>query len=97
MKASLALAMAVLIAMAAPTLSATLNLDAPNRDGHLASHHARALRATRSLEPNVAIAPSSSNGLPFQWPHIAPFPQGQGHPDGLSRNTEDCNMGCIDY
>jgi hypothetical protein len=32
---------------------------------------------------------------PSFFPHIAPYPSGQRDTDGLSRNPDDCNKGCI--
>ncbi len=37
---------------------------------------------------------------PFSWltqlfPNVKPYPPGQGDADGLSRNIDDCNKGCI--
>ena len=31
------------------------------------------------------------------FPHIAPYPAGQGDTDGLSRAMGDCNKGCIGH
>ena len=40
----------------------------------------------------VDVVPSF---LPSFLPHIAPYPDGVGDEDGLSREVEDCNKGCI--
>ena len=40
--------------------------------------------------------PFATPPRPLEWPHIAPYPPGQGDTDGLSRNPDDCNKGCID-
>ena len=45
-------------------------------------HHAR-----RPVEPE-AVAPNASSS-------VAPSPWGESDPDGLSRNQDDCNKGCI--
>jgi hypothetical protein len=41
----------------------------------------------------TALAPAPFLGF---FPHIAPYPAGQGDTDGLSSNPEDCNKGCIE-
>ncbi len=43
----------------------------------------------------AAVAPSATAVLPSFFPHIAPYPPGQGDTDGLSRDPNDCNKGCI--
>jgi hypothetical protein len=43
--------------------------------------------------------PSSSPIPPFSWLAglgVKPYPPGEGGADGLSRNVDDCNKGCID-
>ncbi|MGO9419183.1 hypothetical protein [Roseiarcus sp.] len=32
---------------------------------------------------------------PSWFPHAAPYASGQGDEDGLSRDINDCNVGCI--
>jgi len=46
------------------------------------------------------IQPGSTTQVPAElapsfFPHIAPYPPGQGDTDGLGRNPDDCNKGCI--
>ena len=47
------------------------------------------------------LAPQASNSAalpPFSWLAglgVKPYPPGQGDADGLSRNIDDCNKGCI--
>ncbi|HEY1886433.1 MAG TPA: hypothetical protein VGG86_10335 [Roseiarcus sp.] len=68
-------------------------------------HHAR--HAHYEVSNPVARAPtpqaSSHNPAvpPFSWltqlfPNVKPYPPGQGDTDGLSRNPDDCNKGCVD-
>ena len=42
------------------------------------------------------LNPFATPPRPLEWPKIAPYPPGQGDTDGLSRNPDDCNKGCID-
>jgi len=42
------------------------------------------------------INPFATPPLPPEWPEIEPYRLGQGDTDGLSRNVDDCNKGCID-
>jgi len=42
------------------------------------------------------LNPFATPPQPLEWPKIAPYPPGQGDTDGMSRNIEDCNKGCID-
>jgi hypothetical protein len=45
--------------------------------------------------------PSNAPAVPpFVWltqlfPNVKPYPPGEGDTDGLSRNPDDCNKGCI--
>jgi hypothetical protein len=68
-------------------------------------HHAR--HAPHHVSGPVAPTPTgqapneaaASPGLPWitsLFPNVKPYPPGQGDTDGLSRNTDDCNKGCID-
>jgi hypothetical protein len=67
------------------------------------NHHAR--HAPRHVTGAVASAPTQQaphNAAvgPFSWltqlfPNVKPYPPGQGDTDGLSRNIDDCNKGCI--
>jgi len=64
--------------------------------------HVRHAPAVNALAP-PALAEQAPNGAaapPFSWltrffPNVKPYPPGQGDADGLSRNIEDCNKGCI--
>ncbi len=61
-----------------------------------------------SAAPVVAVAPTltpfqgpfgnpfAAPARPLEWPKIAPYTAGQGgDSDGLRRNVDGCNMGCI--
>ena len=64
-------------------------------------HHHRVYRHLhRAVEP-VAVAPNAATQIPpaglapFLFPKIAPYPNNHGDEDGLSRDINDCNKGCI--
>ncbi len=67
------------------------------------THHLYLRRATReAVAPGKAVATNWPAWLPFTrpppplvWPHIAPYPPGEGDTDGLSTDIDDCNKGCI--
>jgi hypothetical protein len=49
--------------------------------------------------PTLAQQAPSSAIPPFSWLTrlgVKPYPPGEGGADGLSRNVDDCNNGCID-
>jgi hypothetical protein len=65
-------------------------------------HHARQAHYGVSSPVAPAPQPSSQNPAvpPFAWltqlfPNVKPYPPGEGDTDGLSRNPDDCNKGCI--
>ena len=103
MKASFALAMAVVALAAVPTLSTASSRDMTRHHVRYARHRLRKPTTNEAIGPSVAVAPSAPAWLPFlpapqfELPRVAPYPPGQGDADGLSRNPEDCNKGCIDY
>jgi hypothetical protein len=103
MKASLALAIGIVAWAVGPALAAP-HRDTAHPRAHYAHRHVRKAPANEAVATSTAQAPSAPTSLPsipqpgpFQWPRIAPYPPGQGHADGLSRNPDDCNQGCIDY
>jgi len=64
-------------------------------------HHHRVYRHLhRAVEP-VAVAPNAKARVPppgpapTPFPNVAPYPNNQGDEDGLSRDINDCNKGCI--
>ena len=65
------------------------------------NHHVRyAPHPVRGVAaPTLAQQASNSAALPpFSWLAglgVKPYPPGQGDADGLSRNIDDCNKGCI--
>ena len=60
---------------------------------HAPHHVSGAVRPTQAEQaPHQAAVP------PFSWLAalgVKPYPPGQGDADGLSRNIDDCNKGCI--
>ena len=98
MKPSFALAIAIVALAGAPTLAAS-GRDMTRHHVRYAGHRVQKPASNEAVGPSVAIAPSAPTSLPplFWWLHIAPYPPGQGDADGLSRNVDDCNKGCIDY
>ena len=60
---------------------------------HRVHRHIPRTAVPAGIVPNAtALAPAAS---PSWIPHIAPYPNGTGDADGLSRNPDDCNKGCI--
>jgi hypothetical protein len=54
--------------------------------------------ATVSAPPRQAsndVAAPGPSWLTRLFPNVKPYPPGKGDADGLSRNIEDCNKGCI--
>jgi hypothetical protein len=53
------------------------------------------------VAPATAAQPSNRPTVPpFSWltqlfPNVKPYPPGEGGADGLSRDPDDCNKGCI--
>jgi hypothetical protein len=68
----------------------------PNAKPHLRPlpHHVAGVAA-----PTLARQAPSRAIPPFSWLAglgVKPYPPGKGGADGLSRNIDDCNKGCID-
>ena len=60
------------------------------------NHHLGSGRTTTEQRNYSAqVAPPVAPGFPSFFPHIAPYPDGKGDEDGLSRDPNDCNKGCI--
>jgi hypothetical protein len=100
MKASFAAVVAVVAWAAIPALATASGSEATHHHFRYAHHHVRKPPAKEAVPPSVATAPGATPSPPFLQPleglGIAPFPPGQGDTDGLSRDAEDCNKGCID-
>ena len=88
---------AALLAVPALAADSSATVKTPHRH-HVALHHHKV--AATSAIPQTAtaqVAPPATSGAPSFFPHIAPYPNGQGDEDGLSRSADDCNKGCIDH
>jgi hypothetical protein len=63
---------------------------------HRIYHHVR--HVSRTPE-SAAVAPGATAQVaplaPSFFPRLAPYANGQGDEDGLSRDVNDCNKGCI--
>ena len=105
MNVSAAAALAFGLAMVLPALPSALSHEL----GSDVSRYHAARGAHGGMEAAVALAapawtpfqgtftnPFATPPRPLEWPKIAPYPPGQGDTDGLSRNIDDCNKGCID-
>ncbi len=61
---------------------------------HPVRHYGRPSYEAPTARYQAQAAPAAP-GVPAFFPHIAPYPDGQGDTDGLSRDPNDCNKGCI--
>jgi hypothetical protein len=76
------------------SLSAAAGETSPSVKSHLRhlSHHVGVRAPTPAHQAQSGAIP------PFSWLTslgVKPYPPGKGGADGLSRNVEDCNKGCI--
>jgi hypothetical protein len=90
MKMSVALGIAVATVLAVPAL-------ADSGDGASIRHHHAYRHLHRAVQsqsvpprPTAQVPPPAPIAIP-----VAPYPNGQGDEDGLSRHIGDCNKGCI--
>ena len=88
MRASATAALAVGVILAAPIAANAYDSATPTYKHRVHADHAYRSTQTEKIEPGSTAAPSF-------FPTIAPYPPGQGDTDGLSRNPDDCNKGCI--
>ncbi len=93
------IALACAITVASPALAAeTPQTSARVKPyGRRALHHVDHAVASPPAEQaqGGAAAPSAFSWLTRLFPDVKPYPPGTGDADGLSRNIEDCNKGCI--
>lgn len=96
MRIALALAATLSVAVLSPALAASADHPATVTHHHHHHHHYHQHHVAASAphavgrpaaEAPVAAAPQN------QW--FKPYPPGQGDTDGLSRDEEDCEKGCI--
>jgi hypothetical protein len=93
---AICLALACAAALASSALAAETSHTSPRLERH-ALHHVNVGVAPRRADqaPNDAAAPPPFSWLTRLFPNVKPYPPGEGDADGLSRNIEDCNKGCI--
>jgi len=58
-------------------------------------HHLSAPARPVGIAPNATAQVPAPMPAPAVFPAIAPYQNGQGDEDGLSRHINDCNKGCI--
>lgn len=82
-------------AMSLPAFATEAGADATSARHHV--HHIHRHDAQRGVQERfVAVAPDEPSPVFAPgFPHIAPYPDGQGDEDGLSRDPNDCNKGCV--
>ncbi len=94
MKPSIALGFVLATVLAGPAFAGEV-------DAHARIHHRHAHRPMReAVQPgeftrNAIPRVPPPGAAPIVFPAIAPYPNGQGDEDGLSRHIGDCNKGCI--
>ncbi len=94
MKRPIGLGIAFAIVLAAPALAGEA-VDGKTHHRHAYRHmHGAALRL-QAVAPNATAQVPPPGPAPIAFPAIAPYPNGQGDEDGLSRSINDCNKGCI--
>jgi len=80
--------------MALPAFAAENAVVTPAHHHHVYRHIHRTTGPVEIVPNASALAPAPH--APQSWfPYIAPYPPGQGDSDGLSRDINDCNKGCI--
>ncbi|MGO9420700.1 hypothetical protein [Roseiarcus sp.] len=92
MKQSLILGLVFAAALSLPALAGE-ETKAVHPHRHV-YHHVHHSIGESGIAPNAAAqVPQPAPVLGF--PSVAPYPNGQGDTDGLSRDINDCNKGCI--
>ena len=88
MRASATAALAVGVILAAPIAANAYDSVIPSPSAGFTRITPTDRFQTEKIEPGSTPAPGF-------FSHIAPYQPGQGDTDGLSRNPDDCNKGCI--
>jgi hypothetical protein len=90
---SIALSCAAVVSLSVAAGETSQRVRRPARHAHY---------AVSGQVPHAPAAQPSNNPTvpPFSWltqlfPNVKPYPPGEGGADGLSRNPDDCNKGCI--
>ena len=90
MKTALGLILAVGLSGSA---AATENTPQPHRHSH---HHKAQAATAQPVSPPVAPQPAQASGSGILGSMFRPYAHpGEGDDDGLSRDPDDCNKGCI--
>jgi hypothetical protein len=94
MRLSAATALAVGVILGAPIAANAYDGTTSIHKHRFHGHHAYKAVQTEKIGPGSA-AQSPAEPAPSFFPHTAPNLRGQSDTDGLSRNPDDCNKGCI--
>ena len=94
MKLSVVLGIVLATALAVPALAGEAAGDGKSHYRH-AYRHMREAAPPRAITRNATPQAPPAGSAPIVFPGIAPYPNGQGDEDGLSRHIGDCNKGCI--
>jgi len=94
MKRALIFGLGLSISLAAPAFAAETG-DAVKPVHHPVYHLVHHVYHYAYTEPASGAPNAAAPVAPSFFPHIAPYANGQGDEDGLSRDVNDCNKGCI--
>ena len=94
MKRAIGLGVAASVILALPALAAESSRGTPIRHHHAYRHLHRAAQS-QSIAPSATAEVPPPAPAPIVFPGVAPYPNGKGDEDGLSRDINDCNKGCI--
>ncbi len=94
MKRAFVIGLGFLAAMALPAFAAENAAATPVHHHHVYRHIHRTTGTVEIVPNATALAPAPLASQSW-FPHVAPYPNGEGDEDGLSRHIGDCNKGCI--
>ena len=95
MRLFVAMALVFGVTVAGPTAAGAYVDVTPIHKHAFHAHHAFQAVWTKKIQPGSTAQIPAAPAPPGFFLHIAPYPPGQGDTDGLSRNPDDCNKGCI--
>lgn len=85
----IAITLAIMLVAVSPAAAESPDPAAP-RTHHRHHHHAASPAPEAVANPGAeTVAPAPS------WPGFKPYAPGEGDEDGLSRDPDDCEKGCI--
>ena len=94
MKKALAIGIGLAATLALPAFATEDAVLKPLHHHHAYRHLHRSAESPRVVPNATTQAPAAA--APQSWfSHVAPYPNGTGDEDGLSRDPNDCNKGCI--